>query len=451
MPESGNGTVVSCAADGVVRVAAIPQGCGGAAVETRRLACHRGRAHKLALEPGSPHCFLSCGEGGRGGGLACCLACQAGPPTESMPAHPPQPPPPASPPPSRRARRRRGAPLRPAPAGRGRPPPAGLPHAARPPGAQQRALLPAQPPVLCGGGGPICEVRRGSREGAHRAGWGAWPEGASRHMQHGGQPNQAGMPTPAQGVRPAPRAPSWRHPGGAGEGLHKQGGEGGERGRRTRHKLCGHLQPRALRRGAPLPIRPTSLCPPTPLHPGWLRRCGGWRPGTCERAAPCSPSPALCSTSRARCWPRTTTKTSTCSQQRAQQRPRQGCRTLRQPTDTSQPLMRQLILPAATMLARAASGCAGLVQSAATALSGTTQVAGERRQRQGRRASIGGQLRPQPWLRSRLRAAQQPRLLECMLACGGASCGRRERRWGGTRRHRLCWLTHPPAAAWLSV
>lgn len=66
MPHSGNGTVVSCAADGLVRVAHIPPGGGGAAVETRRLACHRGRAHKLALEPGSASCFLSCGEGGLG-------------------------------------------------------------------------------------------------------------------------------------------------------------------------------------------------------------------------------------------------------------------------------------------------------------------------------------------------------------------------------------------------
>lgn len=29
----------------------------------QRLACHRGRAHKLALEPDSACCFLSCGEG----------------------------------------------------------------------------------------------------------------------------------------------------------------------------------------------------------------------------------------------------------------------------------------------------------------------------------------------------------------------------------------------------
>lgn len=64
MPQSANGTVVTCAADGLVRVAHVPQGAGGGAVETRRLAVHRGRAHKLALEPDSPHCFLSCGEDG---------------------------------------------------------------------------------------------------------------------------------------------------------------------------------------------------------------------------------------------------------------------------------------------------------------------------------------------------------------------------------------------------
>ncbi|KAL4458237.1 hypothetical protein ABPG75_013102 [Micractinium tetrahymenae] len=64
MPQSANGVVVTCAADGVVRVAHVPQGAGGNAVETRRLAGHRGRAHKLSLEPDSPHCFMSCGEDG---------------------------------------------------------------------------------------------------------------------------------------------------------------------------------------------------------------------------------------------------------------------------------------------------------------------------------------------------------------------------------------------------
>ena len=62
MPESSNSTVVSCAADGQVRAAQI-QPCGGP-VATTRLARHRGRAHKLALEPRSAHCFLSCGEDG---------------------------------------------------------------------------------------------------------------------------------------------------------------------------------------------------------------------------------------------------------------------------------------------------------------------------------------------------------------------------------------------------
>ena len=36
----------------------------GGRVETQRLAFHTGRAHKLALEPEAPTCFLSCGEDG---------------------------------------------------------------------------------------------------------------------------------------------------------------------------------------------------------------------------------------------------------------------------------------------------------------------------------------------------------------------------------------------------
>ncbi|GAB4820386.1 hypothetical protein N2152v2_007432 [Parachlorella kessleri] len=62
MPESHNKTVVSCAADGQVRVAHLRE--GGGRIETRRLARHQGRAHKLAIEPGSPACFYSCGEDG---------------------------------------------------------------------------------------------------------------------------------------------------------------------------------------------------------------------------------------------------------------------------------------------------------------------------------------------------------------------------------------------------
>lgn len=33
-------------------------------VETKLLAKHQGRAHKLAIEPGSPHIFYTCGEDG---------------------------------------------------------------------------------------------------------------------------------------------------------------------------------------------------------------------------------------------------------------------------------------------------------------------------------------------------------------------------------------------------
>lgn len=33
-------------------------------VDTKLLGQHEGRAHKLAIEPGSPHIFYSCGEDG---------------------------------------------------------------------------------------------------------------------------------------------------------------------------------------------------------------------------------------------------------------------------------------------------------------------------------------------------------------------------------------------------
>ena len=33
-------------------------------VETKKLAEHRGRVHKLAIEPGSSRTFMSCGEDG---------------------------------------------------------------------------------------------------------------------------------------------------------------------------------------------------------------------------------------------------------------------------------------------------------------------------------------------------------------------------------------------------
>ncbi|KAK9823322.1 hypothetical protein WJX72_001905 [[Myrmecia] bisecta] len=63
MPESSNKTVVTCAADGQVRIAFLPE-AGGRSIETKPLAVHEGRAHKLAVEPGSASCFFSCGEDG---------------------------------------------------------------------------------------------------------------------------------------------------------------------------------------------------------------------------------------------------------------------------------------------------------------------------------------------------------------------------------------------------
>lgn len=33
-------------------------------VQTKKLGQHHGRVHKLAVEPGSPHIFYSCGEDG---------------------------------------------------------------------------------------------------------------------------------------------------------------------------------------------------------------------------------------------------------------------------------------------------------------------------------------------------------------------------------------------------
>lgn len=37
---------------------------GNGQVSTKHLGTHRGRVHKLAIEPGSPHIFYSCGEDG---------------------------------------------------------------------------------------------------------------------------------------------------------------------------------------------------------------------------------------------------------------------------------------------------------------------------------------------------------------------------------------------------
>ncbi|CAN1771065.1 DDB1- and CUL4-associated factor 8 [Linum perenne] len=61
MPFSGDHSIVTCAADGQVRHAQIRE---NGEVETEMLAKHQGRAHKLAVEPGSPHIFYTCGEDG---------------------------------------------------------------------------------------------------------------------------------------------------------------------------------------------------------------------------------------------------------------------------------------------------------------------------------------------------------------------------------------------------
>ncbi|KAJ8316054.1 hypothetical protein KUTeg_006068 [Tegillarca granosa] len=60
MPFSGDCHVVSCARDGQIRLAELS--LTGVCKGTKKLAQHRGAAHKLALEFDSPHVFLSCGE-----------------------------------------------------------------------------------------------------------------------------------------------------------------------------------------------------------------------------------------------------------------------------------------------------------------------------------------------------------------------------------------------------
>ncbi|XP_076942678.1 uncharacterized protein LOC143612623 [Bidens hawaiensis] len=61
MPDTDDRSIVTCAADGQVRHAIISE-CGQ--VETKLLAKHQGRAHKLASQPGSQHIFFTCGEDG---------------------------------------------------------------------------------------------------------------------------------------------------------------------------------------------------------------------------------------------------------------------------------------------------------------------------------------------------------------------------------------------------
>ncbi|XP_017701149.2 DDB1- and CUL4-associated factor 8 isoform X2 [Phoenix dactylifera] len=61
MPYTDDQTIVTCAADGEVRHAQLRE---GGQVATMMLAQHEGRVHKMAIEPGSPHIFYSCGEDG---------------------------------------------------------------------------------------------------------------------------------------------------------------------------------------------------------------------------------------------------------------------------------------------------------------------------------------------------------------------------------------------------
>ncbi|XP_028678066.1 DDB1- and CUL4-associated factor 8 [Erpetoichthys calabaricus] len=60
LPHSGDSTLAMCARDGQIRVAELSatQRCKS----TKRVAQHKGAAHKLALEPDSPCSFLSAGE-----------------------------------------------------------------------------------------------------------------------------------------------------------------------------------------------------------------------------------------------------------------------------------------------------------------------------------------------------------------------------------------------------
>ncbi|KAL4385710.1 hypothetical protein GQ457_15G028500 [Hibiscus cannabinus] len=61
MPLTDDKRIVTSAADGQVRLGEISE---NGQVRTRRLGQHQGRVHSLAVEPGSPHVFFSCGEDG---------------------------------------------------------------------------------------------------------------------------------------------------------------------------------------------------------------------------------------------------------------------------------------------------------------------------------------------------------------------------------------------------
>lgn len=61
MPFTEDRRIVTSAADGQVRLGQVKE---NGEVETKRLGKHQGRVHNLAVEPGSPYIFYSCGEDG---------------------------------------------------------------------------------------------------------------------------------------------------------------------------------------------------------------------------------------------------------------------------------------------------------------------------------------------------------------------------------------------------
>ncbi|KAL3850747.1 hypothetical protein ACJIZ3_012629 [Penstemon smallii] len=61
MPFTDDSKIVTSSADCQVRLGLLSE---NGSVETKRLSKHQGRVHKLAVEPGSPYIFYSCGEDG---------------------------------------------------------------------------------------------------------------------------------------------------------------------------------------------------------------------------------------------------------------------------------------------------------------------------------------------------------------------------------------------------
>lgn len=60
LPLAGDTHMVTCARDGQVRI--VELGSNGQLRSSKKIAQHRGPAHKLATQNEKPHVFLSCGE-----------------------------------------------------------------------------------------------------------------------------------------------------------------------------------------------------------------------------------------------------------------------------------------------------------------------------------------------------------------------------------------------------